>query len=100
MVELRIMYTYGLNARYSGEYKIENTLMWQKKFPSLPRKHKRINPGSIHKGFCKLAPQKFHRKFNTMLDTNIRDITNFIRTCLSSMRKSHLESTHEASFEK
>ena len=31
-----------------------------------------------------------------MLDINIRDVTNFIRTCLSSMRKSHLESTHEA----
>ena len=70
------------------------TLTWQK-IRLLPGKRNKINRGSLHEGFCKFLPHEFNSKFNTVLDTNIRDVTNFIRTSLSSMRKSHLKSTHE-----
>ena len=46
-----------------------------------------INRGSLHGGFYKLSPHEFNSKFNTMLDTNIEDVLNFIGTSLSSMRK-------------
>ena len=69
-----------------------------KKFPSLPRKHNKINWGNLYKGLCKLSSQEFSRKFNTRLGIDTRDLQNtfyFIKTSLSSLTKSHLESTHE-----
>ena len=76
MMELRTMYPYAINNRYGDEYKTENTYInMAKKFPLLPRKHNRIG---LHKGFCKLSPQEFNGKFNTMLDINIRDMPNFL----------------------
>ena len=76
MMELRTMYPYAINDRYGDEYKTENTYInMAKKFPLLPRKHNRIG---LHKGFCKLSPQEFNGKFNTMLDINIRDMPNFL----------------------
>ena len=96
MIELRTMYTYELNDRYGDEYKTENThINVEKKSLSLSRKHMGINPGSHHKVFCKLSPQKFSSKFNIMLDTNMRNVPNVIQTFLSSIRKSYLESIHE-----
>ena len=39
-----------------------------------------LNRGSLHKGFYKSSLQEFNSNFNTMLDTYIRDVPNFIRT--------------------
>ena len=95
MRELSRMYTYGLNNRYGIEHETENTYInVAKKISSLPRKHNKINHGSLHKGFCKCWPQEFNSKFNTKLDTNIWDVPNFIQTSLSSMEKSHLISKY------
>ena len=58
MMELTTVYPYGLSKRYGDELKKTESMHINvaKKIPSLPRKHNRINHGSLQKGFCKRSP--------------------------------------------
>ena len=96
MMELSSMYLYGLIDRYGYEYKTENThINMAKNSHHYLGSINRINHEGLHKCFCKLSPKKFNSKFNTMLDTNIKDVPNFIQAFPSNMRKPHLKSTQE-----
>ena len=84
MMELRTLYPYSKKTKMKTENIHDNV---EKKLPSLLKKQNRINCWSLRKGFCKRPPHEFNSKLNTTFDTNIRDVPNFIRTFLSSMRK-------------
>ena len=41
-----------------------------------------------------MTPQEFVNELNTLLQTNITSVSNFIRVSLSSMKKSNLKTVH------
>ena len=96
MHELRTIFPYGLNDRIGDEFKTDNKhINVAAKFSSFPRKYSRANCGKNNKTVPRLLPQQFVKDLNQMLNTSIKDATNFIRISISSMKKSYLKITHQ-----
>ena len=95
MHELRTIFPHGLNGMIEDVFKTDNKhINIAAKFSSLPRRHSG-NSGKNHKGVPRLLPQQFLNDFNHMLNTSIKDASNFIRISISSMKISFLKITHE-----
>ena len=93
MHELRTIFLYGLNDSIVDEFKTDNKhINFAAKFSSLSRKYSRANRGKNHKG---LLPQEFVKDLNQILNTSIKDASNFIRISISRMKKSYLKITHQ-----
>ena len=96
MLTLRTVFPYGLNDRIGDEFKTGNTsTAIGKKFPPLSRNFSRVGRGSSRKGTPDLQPQSFCSEFSSMLDNDIKNVPNFIRTSLSSLKKSSLRIIHD-----
>ena len=95
MHELRTVFPYGLNDRVGDEYKTNNThINVANRFSALPRKHIRVNRG-VRKGTPRMLPNVFIQDLMQKLTTNISDVPNFIRVCLSNMKKANLRIVHQ-----
>ena len=88
-------FPYGLNDRLGDEFKTDNKHSGAAKFLSSPRNYIRANCGKSHKGVLCLLPQQFLKDLNYMLNTSIKDASNFIRILISSVKESYLKITHE-----
>ena len=87
------VFLFDLNDRIGDEFKAANKhINVAAKFSSLSRKHSQANIGEHHKVLPLL--QQFLNNVNHMLNTNIKDAPNFIRTSISNMKKSYLKA-HE-----
>ena len=88
MHELRTILPYGLNDRMGDEFKTDNKqINVAVKFSSLPRKHICANRWKNHKGVPLLLPKQFLNDLNHMLNTSIKDASNFIRISICCMKK-------------
>lgn len=96
MLKLRTVYPYGLNDRVGDEYKTENThVAVATKFPSLSRKNVRVKRGVARHGNNDMTPDRFITEFKKKLHHSLKDVANFIRVSLSSMKKSYLKSVFD-----
>ena len=95
MKELRTIFPYGLNDRIGDEPKTADShINVGLKFRSLPRKHKRVGRGKSHNGICRTNPVDFITTFKQMLEIDLVNVPNFLRTSLCNMKKSGLKSTY------
>ena len=93
MLKLKTLYRYGLNDKVGDEHKdnLADTDVGLK-FSALERQYECINRGSKHKGTEKLFPNTFFQTFLSMFKIDkLSHLLNFIRTSLSSMKKSSLK---------
>ena len=74
---------------------IIKTLTLLLNFHLCQKKHIRANRRKNHKGVSLLLTQQFLNDLNHMLKTSIKDVPNFIRILISSMKKSYLKIIHE-----
>ena len=92
MLELRTIFPYGLNDRIGDEYKKEDShFAVGRRFTALKRKHPRISRGKNRSGASKLTCERFLTKLDELLKSNIKEVLNFIRKSLASMKKSQLK---------
>ena len=93
MLKLKTLYPYGLNDKVGDEHK--DNLAYTDvglRFSALERQYDCINRGSKHKGTEKLFPNTFFQTFLSMFKIDkLNHFLNFIRTSLSSMKKSSLK---------
>ena len=88
--ELLTIFSYRLSDRIADEFKTDNKhINVAAKFSPLPRKRSRANRVENHKGVPRLLPQQFLKDLNHMLNISIKDAPNFIRSYISSMKKSY-----------
>ena len=96
MLKLRTIYPYGLNDRIGDEYKDNNIhVPIGNRFPSLKRSFERTGRGMSRKGIPSTTPVEFVDNLKNILRTKIAHTSNFIRTSLSSMKKSFLKIVYD-----
>ena len=89
MHELHTVFLYRLNDKIWNKFETDNAhINVASKFLSLSRKYSLANCGKNHEGVPLLLPQQCLDNLNHMLNTNIKDVLNFIRTSLANMKKS------------
>ena len=94
MLKLRTVYPFGLNAKIGDEFlRDDDDECISPKFPKLARQFVQGTKGS-HLKQHKMSAESFLNQLDTILNTNIKEAMNFLRTCLHSLSKKVLKNIY------